>query len=119
MFVEELCYSTSTNAWSTPVSRTARCALGVRQQHKQKIGRKDHDDTLRKSLLNEWELLGDAKSNDKAWSSAFMRAASSDPQDDPFVSTKEILLRRWRIHVLEALLEQLMGGKLSEVQDRR
>jgi hypothetical protein len=63
----------------------------------------------RSALEADWELPEHAVTGDAEWISAVSRAeAGHHPEAAPFVSVKAIALRRWRIHLLEPLVEIIL-----------
>lgn len=67
------------------------------------------DEHEREALIADWELPEEAVKGDAVWTSAVTRAeAGQNPVEAPFVSVTAIALRRWRIHVLEPLVDTIL-----------
>jgi hypothetical protein len=66
------------------------------------------------NLTTEWELPRDAAQGSDAWNDALTRAeAGSDPEKVIFVGARALGLRRWRLAVLEPLLQDGMAQQPS------
>lgn len=85
----------------------------------ERMWKQDREGLARNALV-AWDLPSDAVEGDEAWASAIVRAeAGRDPQETPVVSTKALLLRKWRIHLLEPLTATLSSSSIDGVQNRQ
>jgi hypothetical protein len=74
----------------------------------------------RQALDNYWELPLDALQGSAAWNDAITRAeAGSDPGTVVYVGVRALGLRRWRLGVLEPLLQDSLPQLLSGANDDR